>query len=204
MEQVAFINGGTFIYWSSIILTFAVIAAVFLFAGLYLWKSKNGMALSLTLPVALLLSVVIGRWIHWYCLTDSYDSLHAAMTDYTWGGYALTGAFFGCLLTACIMRLLQISKNLPEMLDCMSIAGGVGIAVGRLASMFNASDRGQIVADKWELPFAYPVPTRSPVWRKIVWRPLCSSLFPPLPSWCCWHCVCCFACFSERSFVTAM
>ena len=157
MEQVAFINGGTFIYWSSIILTFAVIAAVFLFAGLYLWKSKNGMALSLTLPVALLLSVVIGRWIHWYCLTDSYDSLHAAMTDYTWGGYALTGAFIGCLLTACIMRLLQISKNLPEMLDCMSIAGGVGIAVGRLASMFNASDRGQIVADKWSLPFAYPV-----------------------------------------------
>ena len=56
-----------------------------------------------------------------------------------------------------IMRLLQISKNLPEMLDCMSIAGGVGIAVGRLASMFNASDRGQIVADKWGLPFAYPV-----------------------------------------------
>ena len=157
MEKVAFINGGTFIYWSPIILTFAVIAAAFLFAGLYLWKSKNGMALSLTIPVALLLSVVIGRWIHWYCLTDSYDSLNAAMTDYTWGGYALMGAFVGCLLTACIMRLLQISKNLPEMLDCMSIAGGVGIAVGRLASMFNASDRGQIVADKWGLPFAYPV-----------------------------------------------
>ena len=157
MEKVAFINGGTFIYWSSIVLTLAVITAAFLFAGLYLWKSKNGMALSLTLPVALLLSVTIARWVHWYCLTDSYESLNAAMTDYTWGGYALMGAFVGCLLTACIMRLLHVSKNLPEMLDCMSIAGGAGIAVGRLASLFNASDRGQIVADKWELPFAYPV-----------------------------------------------
>ena len=43
MEKVAFINGGTFVYWSSIILTIAVIAAIAFFAGLYLWKSKNGM-----------------------------------------------------------------------------------------------------------------------------------------------------------------
>lgn len=157
MEKVAFIYGGTFIYWSSIMLTLAVVVAISLFAGLYLWKSKNGMALSLTIPVALLLSVVMGRWIHWYCLTDSYESLHAAMTDYTWGGYALMGAFFGCLLTACFMRLIRVSCNLPQMLDCMSIAGGVGIAVGRLASMFNASDRGQVVADSVGLPFAYPV-----------------------------------------------
>ena len=157
MEKVAFINGGTFVYWSSIILTIAVIAAIACFAGFYLWKSKNGMALSLTVPVALLLSVVIARWVHWYCLTDSYSSLAAAMTDYTWGGYALMGAFFGCLLTACIMRLIRVSTNLPEMLDSMCLAGGVGIAAGRLASLFNASDRGQIVADTVQLPFAYPV-----------------------------------------------
>ena len=157
MEKVAFINGGTFVYWSSIILTIAVIAAIAFFAGIYLWKSKNGMALSLTIPVAILLSVVIGRWVHWYCLTDSYVSLEAAMTDYTWGGYALMGAFIGCLLTACFMRLIRVSRNLPEMLDCMCLAGGVGIAVGRLASLFNASDRGQIVADTVGLPFVYPV-----------------------------------------------
>ena len=157
MEKVAFINGGTFVYWSSIILTIAVLAAIACFAGIYLWKSKNGMALSLTVPVALLLSVVIGRWVHWYCLTDSYESLHAAMTDYTWGGYALMGAFVGCLLTACLMRLIRVSRNLPEMLDSMCLGGGVGIAVGRLASLFNASARGQVVADTVGLPFAFPV-----------------------------------------------
>ena len=157
MEKVAFINGGTFVYWSSIILTIAVVAAIAFFAGVYLWKSKNGAALSLTVPVALLLSVAIARWVHWYCLTDSYTSLEAAMTDYTWGGYALMGAFAGCILTACLLRIIRISRNLPEMLDCMCLAGGVGIAVGRLASLFNASDRGQIVADTVGLPFAYPV-----------------------------------------------
>lgn len=157
MEQVAFINGEIFIYWSSIILTLAVAIAVVLFAAFYLWKSKNTAALYMTIPVALLLSMVISRWVHWYCLTDSYESMTAAMTDYTWGGYALMGAFVGCFVTACLMRLLRISSNLPEMLDCMCLAGGVGIAVGRLASLYNASDRGQVVAEDIGLPFAYPV-----------------------------------------------
>lgn len=157
MEQIAFISGETFIYWSSIILTLAVISAVALFAAFYLWKSKNGAALSLTIPLALVLSMVLSRWIHWYCLTDKYESLAAAMTDYTWGGYALMGAFTGCLVTACLVRLIRVSENLPQMLDCMVLSGGVGIAVGRLASLFNSSDRGQIVAETFGMPFAYPV-----------------------------------------------
>ena len=157
MEQIAFINGETFIYWSSIILTMAVVAAVALFAALYLWKSKNSAALSLTVPLALVLSMVLSRLVHWYCLPDQYESMRAALTDYTWGGYALMGAFAGCLLAACIVRLMRVSDNLPQMLDCMSIAGGVGIAVGRLASLFNASDRGMGLDETIGLPFAYPV-----------------------------------------------
>ena len=43
------------------------------------------------------------------------------------------------------------------MLDCMAIAGCAGIAVGRLASFFNASDRGQVMEHFQSLPFAYPV-----------------------------------------------
>lgn len=157
MEKIAFINGGTFVYWSSIVLTLAAVASIALFAALYLWKSKNGMAMCLTIPVAVFLAVVLGRFVHWYCRTDSYDSLQTAMSDYTWGAYALVGAFAGCILAACIMRLVRASRNLPQMLDCMAIAGGVGIAVGRLSALFNASDRGQIVAESWGLPFAYPV-----------------------------------------------
>ena len=38
MEKIAFISGGTFIYWSSIILALAVLAAVCFFAAVYLKK----------------------------------------------------------------------------------------------------------------------------------------------------------------------
>ena len=81
----------------------------------------------------------------------------AAMTDYASGGYALMGAFFACLITACVLRLVRLVPNLPRMLDSMVIGGGIGIAVGRLASMFNSSDRGVVVPDSIGFPFAYPV-----------------------------------------------
>lgn len=157
MEKVAFINGGTFIYWSSIILTLAAVSAIMLFAALYLRKSRNGAALCVAIPMSVFTSIILGRLIHWYGFTDSYASFQAAMTNYSWGGYALLGVFAGCLLTALVLRILRICKNLPEMLDCMTLAGGVGIAVGRLACLFNSADRGSLVGENWGLPFAYPV-----------------------------------------------
>ena len=157
MEKIAFISGGVFIYWSSIILTLAVLAAMAVYAGMYIYKSGNVLGAAVTLPVAMILSAVLARLIHWYCRTDSYSSLAEALTDYSWGGYALMGVFIGCLLTALLLRGLGISKNLKQMLDAMVMGGGVGIAVGRMASLFNASDRGVLVSENIGLPFAYQV-----------------------------------------------
>lgn len=157
MEKIAFISGGIFIYWSSIILTLAVLAAMAVYAGVYIYKSGNILGAAVTLPVAMVISAVLARLIHWYCRTDSYSGLVEAMTDYSWGGYALMGVFIGCLVTALLLRLLGISKNLNQMLDSMVMGGGVGIAVGRLASFFNASDRGILVSENIGLPFAYQV-----------------------------------------------
>lgn len=157
MEKIAFISGGIFIYWSSIILTLAVLAAMAVYAGLYIYKSGNILGAAVTLPVAMVLSAVLARLIHWYCRADSYSGLLDAMTDYSWGGYALMGVFIGCLLTALLLKGLGISKNLRQMLDAMVMGGGVGIAVGRLASLFNASDRGLLVSENIGLPFAYQV-----------------------------------------------
>ena len=157
MEKIAFISNGTFVYWSSIILTLAAVAAVAAFASLYLSKSGNGLAISIAVPACIGLALVFSRLIHWYCRTDSYESLTAAMTDYTSGGYALMGVFAACLLVALVLRLAKIVKNLPEMLDCMALAGGLGIAVGRLASFYNTSDRGMVMPDTIGLPFAYQV-----------------------------------------------
>ena len=157
MEKIAFISGGTFVYWSSIILALSAVVAITMYAALYLAKGGKVAALSISIPLSLLLSIVLSRLIHWYCREDTYKSMKAAMTDYSWGGYALMGAFAACILVACVLRLVRLHRNLPQMLDCMALGGGAGIAVGRLASLFNASDRGMVLPDSVGLPFAFPV-----------------------------------------------
>lgn len=157
MEKVAFISGASVIYWSSIVQAIAIAAGACAYVGLYVKKSKNSIAAALSVPLAIVLSALLGRLIHWYGRADSYTGFAAAMTDYSWGSFALMGAFFGCFLTAILLRLLRVSKNLPQMLDCAVIGLGVAIAVGRLSFFFNASDRGMIVPESWGIPFAYPV-----------------------------------------------
>lgn len=158
MDRIAFIIGETFIFWSPIILAVAAVAAICWFIGLYIGRTRNAIGAFLAVPIAFVLSVVCSRLVHWYCSTDSYVSLEAAMSDFSTGEYALVGAFVGCFLTACLLRLLRVSKSLPEMLDCMVLAGAVGISVGRLACLYNSADRGSILLSNFtELPWAYPV-----------------------------------------------
>ena len=157
MDKIAFYSGGTAIYWNSVILTLAAATALCFFLAFYLGKSGNGAAGFAAVPVSMVLSLVFARFFHWYCQSDSYQSFSAAMTDYTAGGYALMGVFLGCFLAAGLTRIVCLHRNLPEMLDAMSIAGCAGIAVGRLSSLFNASDRGQVLVNFRSLPLAYPV-----------------------------------------------
>ena len=156
MDKIAFISGSAVIYWQSIVLTLAAAVAILLFLAFYIGKCGNAVAGFAAVPVALVLSIVFARFFHWYCRADSYVDFVTAMTDYSSGGYALMGAFLGCFLAAVLTRILFLQWDLPEMLDCMAIAGCAGIAVGRLASLFNASDRGNVVSFE-NLPFAYPV-----------------------------------------------
>ncbi len=157
MERIAFIIGEIFIYWHSIILALAAFAAVCLF--LAFWLGRGGSWLSGISAAALggVFSLVLARLCHWYFQSAGYESFAAAMTDYSSGGYALMGVFAGCILAACLLRLVQLHKNLPAMLDCMALAGSLGIAVGRLACLYGDSDRGMVLEGITSLPFAYPV-----------------------------------------------
>ena len=157
MNRIALILSGNFVYWNSLILVLAGATAVCLFLGLYLHQSQNANAAFLTPPIAVALSLVLARFIHWYCRSGSYTSLQAAMTNFTDGSFALVGVFAGCLLTATLLWLLRVHKNLPQMLDCMSIAGAAGIALGRLASFFTSADRGQVIESLQSLPWVYPI-----------------------------------------------
>ncbi len=157
MDRIAFIMGETFVYWSSIVLTLAAAGAICLFLAFYLGKSGNGVGAAIMIPLSLVASILLARLVHWYSRADSYVSFEAAMTDFTSGGYALVGVFAGCILAAVLLRILQIVKNLPELLDCAALGGAAGIAVGRLACFFNTADRGQILEGITQLPWVYPV-----------------------------------------------
>jgi len=157
MDKLAFISGETFLYWNSIVYTLAAATAIAFFLAFYIGKCGNAVAGFAAVPLSIALSLVAGRFFHWYCRADSYGGFLAAMTDYTSGGYALMGVFLGCFVVAWLLRLIRLSRSLPEMLDAMSVSGCAGIAVGRLASLFNSSDRGQVLANFKSLPFAWPV-----------------------------------------------
>jgi len=157
MEKIAIIFGGQYLYWSAVIVTLAALAAICGFLFLYLKTGGNLAAGFVAVPLALALSMFFARVIHWYCYAETYGSFWSAVTSYSTGGFALPGVFGGCLLAAVVTRCLRIHDNLPRMLDCMCLAGGAAIAVGRLASFFNSSDRGQIVESVQSMPWVYPV-----------------------------------------------
>lgn len=157
MDKIAFIYGETFLYWSSIILSLAVAASVCVFLFLYLRERYNGLSAAFLIPACLVTSLILSRAMHWYCMANAYESLKGALTTFTGGGYALMGVFAGCAVSALVLRLLRIVKNLPFTFDCMALAGGVGIAVGRLACFFTASDRGQVIESIRTMPIVYPV-----------------------------------------------
>ena len=155
MEKIAFIYGNTFIYWNSVVMTMAAGVAICLFLAFYLPSGKK-LAAAVAVPLALVLSVFLGRLFHWYFRPDSYTSFVKAVTDYTSGGYALMGCFAACGATAGILKLVGLEKHPLRMLDAMSLGGCAGIAVGRLACFFSAADRGQLMPFT-ALPLAYPV-----------------------------------------------
>ena len=157
MDKLAFVSGEIFLYWSSIAYTLAAVTAIAFFLAFYIGKCGNAVAGFAAVPMSIFLGLVAARFFHWYCQADSYDGFLTAMTDYSSGGYALMGVFLGCFLSACLLRLFRLDRSLPEMLDCMAVSGCAGIAVGRLASLFNASDRGQVLANFKSLPIAYSV-----------------------------------------------
>lgn len=153
MERIAYIIGNTYIYWSAVVRILSACAAVCAFLALYLRKEKRMLAAAVCVPLAAVLSLLLARMAHWYFRPDSYESLEAAMNLVMPGGFALMGAFAGCFLAAVLLCLVRLTDNLPELLDCMCLAGGLGIGLGRLASFFNASNRGRIVSAGFGLPW---------------------------------------------------
>lgn len=154
MERIAWILGDTCIYWSAVIRTLAAAAAICLFLRLYLPEGRKALTCAVFVPLAAAASLVLSRLACWYFRPEGWESLEAALLGQGSGGFALMGAFGGCLAAAGLVRLLGLTRDLPVLADCLSLAGCAGIALGRLASFFNASDRGMVLMGGRGLPWA--------------------------------------------------
>lgn len=154
MERIAFIIGHHYIYWNSILMALASAAAVCTFLALYLRQEKRGCAAALFVPLAVGASLVLSRLVCWYFRPESYTDFGTVLNLSVPGGSALAGVFAGCFLAALLVRGLSMMDDLPELMDCLCLAGGVGIALGRLSSLFDASDRGMQVPTGWGMPWA--------------------------------------------------
>lgn len=162
MNQIAICIGSLVIYWSAIVIFFGVVAAFALAYSLYRANGGSRAAMWAMLPIAVVLGVVLSRWIHWYCHTEQYAGFFSAMTDYTAGDYCLPGAFIGVVLAVLIVKALRLTEDSGKMLDCLAPAGALGFAIIRMSAIFNTSCRGKVIIDNpalQRLPLASGVPT---------------------------------------------
>ena len=153
MEQIAFIVDHTYIYWNSIITALASATAVCVFWALLLARGKRFSAGFLMIPLAVGLSLVFSRLIYWYFRPENEMNLKALIKLGMTGEAALSGVFAGCFLAAVLIRLVRLTDSLPELLDCLCLAGGIGIALGRLGAFFDASARGMLMPAYMGMPW---------------------------------------------------
>lgn len=155
MNQVAIILENTTIYWYSVILALAVLSGICFFLACCSHVQISSLYSALAVLMSLILSLLLSRLLYWYSRADSFQTLVQALTTPALGSLTLTGAFFGCGLT--VLLLGKFCGNLGKLLDCTSVAGCGAIALGRLGNFFTASDRGTILTEMTNLPWAYPV-----------------------------------------------
>lgn len=146
MNKAALLLDGRFIYWRSIILALAILTAMLMATALRLGQKKQRLGpLLIAFPIAMAFSLCASRAIHWYCRFETYESFRAAMTDFTGGGWSLMGVFAGTIAALCLVRALFLTRDLPALLDAVSPAAALGIAVGRLGEYFSNANRSKFI-----------------------------------------------------------
>lgn len=155
MNQVAFVLEYTTLYWYSLILALSVAAGICFFMACCSHRGISNLCGAGTALLSLILGLLFSRLLYWNCRADSFKTLFQALTTPSSTSFALAGAFLGCGTAALLMK--KRSGGLLNLMDCMSVAGCGAIALGRLGNFFTSCDRGQIVTEFTNLPWAYPV-----------------------------------------------
>jgi prolipoprotein diacylglyceryltransferase len=162
MERIAFLWQGTGrpVYWDTIFLLLGALTALLF---LIVFRALGGAKLWPLLPavpLAAAAAVYAARLVHWYCCTEDYPGLAAALSDLETGSFSLAGALMGGTAAIALLGLIRLISDLPAFLDDAAAAASAGIAAGRLGGLFSLSDHGKMIfedAAEQALPVASPV-----------------------------------------------
>ena len=162
MERIAFLWQGTGrpVYWYTIFLLLGALTALLFLIAFRAFRGAGLLPLIPAVPVVAAAAVYAARLVHWYCCTEDYGGLSAALSDLGTGGFSLAGALMGGTAAIVLLGLVKIISDLPAFLDDAAAAAAAGIAVGRLGSWFALSDHGKMIfedAAAQVLPFSSPV-----------------------------------------------
>lgn len=161
MREVAFCFGRVTLYWDTLLIALACAAGFLALWGTYGANGGKKSAFWLLVPLGLVLSLAVARTIFWYCHSEQFSSLAAALVPGSSGGFCLSGVVIGFVLAALLLRLAGIEKDTALLLDCASPALALCLALVRLSSLFGGGCRGKVpITDPrfCRLPFAAAAP----------------------------------------------
>lgn len=152
--------GGLTLYKSALVIALGAAACFTLTYALY--TSHGGLSAAAWLFAAadIVLSVLLTRFLHFYCHSEQYPSFIAAMTDYSVGGYCIPGLVPAALGAAGLVKLLGLTRNAARLLDCFAPGAALGVAFIRLSALFNTTCRGKVAVTT---PLLQHLPLASPV-----------------------------------------
>lgn len=143
MNPIAAYFGNIVLYWSAIIITVGLLAALLMSLSLQVTNRGRIVSMMLFFPLALLFSVPLCRVLHWYCHQEQYAGFFKAVTDYTAGSYVLPAAIPGVWLAAWIAAKLD-DGDTAKLLDASAPGMALAVAFIRLSALFSSACRSKI------------------------------------------------------------
>jgi hypothetical protein len=129
MNDAMLMLGGIELYKSALVIALGAAACFMLTAALYP-RGNLGAAPWLFACADIVLTVLICRFLHYYCHSEQYASFWRAMTRYSVGGYVLVGAVPAALAAAWLTKAAGLTQG--------QAAEGSGVTrskIGRLERM---------------------------------------------------------------------
>lgn len=160
LNTIAVCIGSLKIYWSAVMIAFAGLVFLLLALAAGRRRSYSAAAVFVMFTLTVLFSVVISRFINWYCHTEQYVSFASAFTDYSNGGYCIISVPIGILISAWIVSRLKLADDMASFADDAFFGLPAAVALIRLSALFDNTCRSKIVVTAGafqRLPFAVQV-----------------------------------------------